>query len=606
MSMTHRTLLLIMCCCALALAGEAWAQQKAAGVVAPKVGIPFGTREGYKPVVGKYGGRIVRDMLGEPKSFNPITASETSTTDYTQRIFQGLTDSDAFTGETTPVLAERWETSADGLTWTFHLRKDVQFNDGTPFSARDVVFTWNDLVYDLSRPAGTKDPRWPCSLRDLVTFDGKIIKVALVDDYTVTFTTPIKYAILDMIVGTSNIMSERKYRPLVDSGTFGGALSADAKTEDIVGTGAWMFKEYVRGERVTLKRNANYWRKDAAGNRLPYLDERVFLIARNLDVMLLNFQQKITDIYPFRSGKDVVELRPRQQADNFALYQIGPAYGTEFLCFNMNLDAAQKGAIAGYKVKWFRDTRFRQAISYAIDRKSIVRNILRNLGYPLASEHTLNPGFFQYDGFEPYPYDLAKAKALLAEMGLKDRNGDGRLKDTDGNEIAFTINTNSGNTTREDTANFIRTDLSKLGMKVNVLFLEFNGLVEQINVKRGWECLLFGLTGDRDPHWGANIWKSDARLHLWWPEQQTPGFPWEKRIDEVFAAGIQELDKNKRKAIYREYLEINYREQPFIYTTDPERVAAVRLKFGNLYPSPEPTRNAVFHNDEEIFILDSK
>lgn len=600
--MSYRRNILIVSCIISAFAFTAHAQQK---IAAPKVGIPFGTREGYKPVVGKYGGRLVRDLLGEPKSFNPITNGESSTFDYTSRIFQGLTDSDAFTGEVVPLLAEKWETSADGLTWTFHLRKDVLFSDGTPFTARDVVFTWNDLIYDLHRPATAADPRWPCSLRDLTTFNGKIIKVEMVDDYTVKFTTPMKYAILDLIVGSPNILCEKKYGPLVANGTFNGALSADSKPEDVVTTGAWTLKEYVRGDHVTLAKSPNYWRKDAAGNRLPYLDERVFIVAKDLNVSLLRFEQKQTDMLAIASGKWIPELRPRLQADNFEFYQLGPAYGTEFLMFNMNLDVAQRGVIPLYKVKWFRDRRFRQAVSHAIDRRAIVKNIMRNLAYPLAAEHTLNPGFFQYDGFEPYDYDLNKAKALLAEMGLKDRNGNGVLVDAEGHEVAFTLNTNSENNNRIEMANFIQTDLTKLGMKVNTLPLEFNGLVEQVHVKHGWEALVFGLTGDRDPHWGANVWKSNGRHHMWWPEQKTPGFDWEKRIDDIFENGIQELDRNKRKAMYREYLDIAYREQPFIYIDDPERVVAVRKKFGNLYPSPDPTRNATFFNDDEIFILDS-
>ena len=107
-----------------------------------RIGLPHATKEQYKPAVGRYGGRLVRDQLGEPKSFNPIVASETSTTDYTQRIFEGLTRSNAFTGDDEPGLAESWEVAPDGPTWTFKLRKDVTFNDGTPFTAEDVVFTW--------------------------------------------------------------------------------------------------------------------------------------------------------------------------------------------------------------------------------------------------------------------------------------------------------------------------------------------------------------------------------------------------------------------------------------------------------------------------------
>ena len=103
--------------------------------------------------------------------------------------------------------------------------------------------------------------------------------------------------------------------------------------------------------------------------------------------------------------------------------------------------------------------------------------------------------------------------------------------------------------------------------------------------------------------WGTNIWKSNARLHLWWPDQKTPSYDWEKRVDEIFEAGIHEMDKDKRKDLYREWVAILYEQQPFIYTTAQERVVAIRRKFGNLFPSPSPNRNAVFHNEEEIFDL---
>jgi peptide/nickel transport system substrate-binding protein len=511
---------------------------------------------------------------------------------------------DPWTGEVKPLLAETWDVSQDGLIYTFKLRKDVKFNDGTPFTANDVVFTWNDAIYDLGRPAGT-DPRWPCSMRDIATFQGKTVKVEAVDDFTVKFTLPQKVAIWDQIVGDPMILSKKRYAPMIANGTFGGAMSADSKPEDIVGTGPFMLGEYVRGDRVTLKRNPYYWKKDSAGQPLPYLDEIVFKIYKDLNAMLIAFQQKVIDVYALRGGKDVPELKPRAEQDNFTLWQIGPAYGAEFVCFNMNEEAAKSGKIKDHKVKWFRDTRFRKAIAHAIDRGAIVRNVLRNLGRPMAVHYAVNPGQFYYPEFEPYEYNPEKAKALLAEMGLKDRNGDGIIEDEQGNKVSFTINTNSGNNIREETANFVRTDLSKIGIDVNTLFLEFNLLVEKIDVTFDWECMVFGLTGSRDPHWGANVWKSDGRLHMWWPYQKSPSFAWEKRIDEIFNLGAQELDKPKRKELYHEFVKILYDEQPYIYTTTLERVVAVRNRFGNLFPAPSPLY-ATVHNLEEIYVLDGQ
>ena len=571
----------------------------------PQIGLPAATAETYKPVVGKYGGRMVRDQLGEPKSFNPIVASETSTTDYTYRIFEGLTRTNSFTGVTEPGLAESWSVAPDGVTWTFKLRKDVTFHDGTPFTAEDVVFTWNDLVYDLNRPADKKETRWPSSMSDLTTFDGKIIKIDAPDPYTVRFVTPFPIAILPDIVSSPMLCSKKKYASAVADGTFGGVMSADARPEDIVATGPWMLGSYSRGERVVLKRNPNYWRKDAAGNRYPYLDEIVFLLSRNYDTLYLNFERGNTDIYHcLRGGKDIASLRPMQEKGNFKLHQLGPDHGDIFLALNMNLDAAKGKKLPAHKVEWFRDQRFRLAISHAVDRTSIVRNIYRNLGYPQYASFSVAPGPFKID-VDPIPRDLDKSKALLADMGLTDRDGDGIIEDGEGRKVQFTIVTNSGNATREETCNYLATDLRKLGMEVNSLFLEFNQLVDRLDVSHDWEAMVMGFTSTWDPHGGSNFWKSSSTNHLWWPKQAQPGFPWEKRLDEIFVQGVQELDAAKRKALYAEAFRIAYDQQPMIYLAVKERVDAIRNKFGNLFPSQAPLWEfASFHNEDELFILD--
>jgi peptide/nickel transport system substrate-binding protein len=582
----------------------ATAPSESAGAL-PQVGIPHFTKAQYKPVPGKYGGRLVRDQLGEPKSFNPIVASETSSTDYTQRIFDGLTHMNSFDGEMEPWLAESWEVSPDGLTWTFKLRKDVKFNDGTPFTAEDVEFTWNDLMYDMHRPADKKDPRWPASMRDLTTYDGKTIKCEVVDPYTVRFITPIKIAIMPDILQEPMFCSKKKYAPAVANGSFGGLMSADAKPEDIVATGPWMLGSYSRGERVVLKRNPNYWRKDSAGQQLPYLDEIVFLLSRNYDTLYLHFDRGETDLYYcLRGGKDIAALKPKQKQNNFTLYQLGPDHGDLFLAVNMNLDAAKKGKLPEYKVKWFRDQRFRQALSYAVDRQSIVRNIYRNLGYPQYTSYSVAPGPFKVD-VEPIPHDVEKAKALLADMGLKDRNGDGIIEDEQGHKVQFTIVTNSGNQTREETCTYLATDFRKLGMDVNQIFLEFNQLIDRLDVSYDWEAMVMAFTSLWDPHGGSNFWKSNSENHLWWPKQSQPSFPWEKRLDEIYNQAVSELDRGKRKALYAEGFKIAYDQQPVIYLAVKERVDAIRNKFGNLFPSPGPLWEfASMHNEDELYILD--
>jgi peptide/nickel transport system substrate-binding protein len=398
--------------------------------------------------------------------------------------------------------------------------------------------------------------------------------------------------------------SKRRYAPMVANGTFGGSMSADAGPADIVSTGPWMFGSYSRGERVILKRNPYYWRKDAAGQSLPYLDELVMLLARNFDTQFLQFQNGELDHYHcYRGGKDVAALRPVQEKDNFTLHQLGPEVGDAFLTLNMNLDAAAKGKIPEYKVKWFRDTRFRQAISYAIDRAAIVRNIYRNLAYPQFATDSVGLGPFDTP-VAPIRQDIPKAKALLAEMGLMDRDGDGIIEDGQGHKVQFTIVTNSGNTARVDMCVYLATDLSKLGMEVNSLPMEFNLIIDKLDVSHDWEAIVISFTSMWDPHWGSNFWKSDSTNHLWWPEQKKPSFDWEKRLDDIFEQGIQELDPVKRKKIYEEVTRISYDVQPVIFLAVRERIDAVRNRFGNLFPSPFPLWElATMHNEEEMFLL---
>ena len=115
-------------------------------------------------------GQLVIPVASDPKTFNDIVASETSSSVVTNMLFEGLTTVDPFTLKVIPNLAERWEVSEDGLQWTFYLRPGVRFFDGVPFTADDVVFTFNDLIYN---------PKIPSSSKDIFSIDGKIFKVVV-------------------------------------------------------------------------------------------------------------------------------------------------------------------------------------------------------------------------------------------------------------------------------------------------------------------------------------------------------------------------------------------------------------------------------------------
>ncbi len=560
----------------------------------PSVSPAPGPGEGVpaEPEVGRYGGVLVLSTIADPKSFNPVLAKETSTTAITGRIFEGLTTTDGVTTEVEPDLAESWKVGEDGLTWTLHLRKDVVWSDGQPFSADDVVFTFNRLVFNKDIPS---------SARDIFMIEGKRFEVSKVDEGTVRFVLPQKFAPFLRMLAIQEILPKHLLEKVVDEGKFNFHWTLDAKPEEIVGTGPFMLEKYLPGERVVLKRNPRYWRKDAKGQRLPYLDGMIYLVVQSIDVAELKFEEGEIDAYGMR-GEDYPRLKPKEKEANFTIYRLGPGMGSTFLVFNQNRDVEpESGEPFGDPVKlsWFTNLSFRRAVAHALDKQSMIDIIYNGFGYPQDGPMTPSEGYFYNPDVQKYEYDPEKSKKILAEGGFADRNGDGTLEDAQGNPVEFILYTNAGNNIRVSVAEMLRKDLADIGMKVHFSQIEFNKMVEKLDSGKGWDAIIIGLTGGIEPHNGANVWMSSGQLHMWHPRQKEPATPWEKRIDEAFVQGVQELDEMKRKVLYDEWQRIVAEQLPHIHTVVAEALTAVRNKFGNLHPT---AYGGAFHNIEEIFI----
>ena len=539
----------------------------------------------------KHGGQLVLATTSDPKSFNDIIAKETSTTLVTELIFEGLTTTNALTTKVEPNLARSWDISEDGLTWTFHLREDVRWNDEKPFTADDVVFTFNDLIYN---------PDIPSSARDIFTVDDKTFAVEKVDDHTVRFVLPVKFAPFLRGMGQA-ILPKHKFEKAVAQGRFNFTWGIDTDPKEIVGTGPFKLARYDPGQRLVFERNPYYWKRSAQGDSLPYLEKIIYLIVQSTDVGLLKFMEGTLDGYALR-GMDYPMIKPLEKKGSFTVYDLGPDMGSQFLFFNQNLGKNPNTGdyfVAPHKLAWFTNREFRLAVAHAIDKQKIIEIVNNNLGYPQSSAMGPAAGFFYNPDVPQYEYDLDKAREILKAAGFEDRDGDGFIEDPQGNRMEFSLYTNAGSTDRVDIAAIIRQDLDRLGMKVNFRALEFNTLVSQLTSSFQWEAVILGLTGGIEPHFGKNVWMSSGQLHMWYPMQENPATGWEKRIDEIFTQGVQELDENKRKVLYDEYQRIVAEELPVIYTVLSARLYAVRDKFGNLKPT---NYGGVFHNLEEIYI----
>jgi peptide/nickel transport system substrate-binding protein len=541
--------------------------------------------------VSKYGGALILTVTSDPKSFNPILAKEVSTTTITAHVFEGLTSTDPFTMAVIPNLAESWETSRDGLTWTFRLRPGLRWSDGAPFTSEDVVFTFGDLIFNDDIPN---------SSRDIFTLAGRPIRVEAVDPLTVRFVLPVKFAPFLRSLG-QEILPKHVLADAVRGKRFSFTWGVDARPSSVVGMGAYVIADYRPGRTVVLRPNPYYWKRSSQGEKLPFIQKIEYVIVPSLDVALLKFMEGGIDAYTMR-GMDYPLLKPLEKAKGFQVYDLGPDTGSSFITFNQNAGVGPKTGkpfVEAYKQAWFKDIRFRRAVAHAIDKERIIAIVKNGLGYPQHSAESPAVGIFYCADVRQYPFDLDATRALLVDMGFTDPDGDGVLEDALGHKLQFDLLTNADNTERVDIASIIRSDLERVGMKVNLQLVEFNTLVGKLTSTYDWDAIVLGLTGSADPHFGQNVWRSSGQLHLWSPRQKDPATPWEKKIDDIFTVAGQELDETRRKAYYDEYQKIVAEELPVIYTALSARLVAVKEKFGGLKPSPY---GGVFHNLEELYV----
>ncbi len=544
--------------------------------------------------VGKFGGTFVSSTIGEgPKTFNPFNTKDNISAQMSEIMYDGLVTTNPVTGETIPKLAKSF--SVNGKEYIVNLRHGLKWSDGQPITADDVVFTWQNIIFDGFGNTST---------RDSVMIDGKLPTVEKIDDYTVKFVTPEPFApFLRML--SSPIAPKHIFQPAVSRGReyFDGFLSTNTNPKEFVTSGAFRLKEYVPAQRVVFERNPNYYEINKDGKKLPYLDKLVYLIVGDINNQVLKFEGGELDEISLQ-GANVARFKEMEKHSDFSVFNIGPDTGTMYLSMNMNNRKDEKGKyyVEPKKQVWFQDKNFRQAVDYALDRKNMVFNIANGLGYPLFTPETLN-SIFLNKNLKPYDKNIEKSKKLLKKSGFTwDKAG--HLIDRFGNHVEFDLYTNAGNTEREAIGVMVKQDLEDLGMKVNFKPIEFNSLVNKLMASLDWDMVIMGFTGSPlEPNGGKNVWLSDGTLHIFNQrlerDANSPRYAFEKRIDYLYTQGALATKFEDRKKYYDEYQAIVYDEKPLIYIYSPIRIVALRNKFKNIYPT---SLGGVTHNIEEVFI----
>lgn len=498
-------------------------------------------------------------LRAEPKTFDPLKVDDDASLAIRYLTGGVLIRANRQTQALQPELAESWKVSKDDREITFKLRQGVRFSDGSPFSPQDVAYTVNRLM----------DPALHSSTGDAFRSGNSTVATKLLgpNQIAVTFSAP--------VIGLATLFDQV------------AIMSSRAANKEAAVLGPFMVSEYKPGSSILLKRNPNYWKKDAQGRQLPYLDAIRLDIQPNRDVEVLRFRRGELDLI---NSIDTEYYDRLKASSPNVVHDAGASLDSEFMWFNQVANAP----IPAYKRNWFRSTNFRKAISGAINRADLSRVVFNGHAQPGVGPVSPANKFWFNNHLKPESYSTQAALQRLQADGFKLQNG--TLRDKDGNAVEFSIVTNAGNKYRERMAVMIQEDLGKIGVKVNVVTLDFPSLIERIAQKFNYEAAILGFQNvDLDPNGQMNIWLSSAEDHAWNPQQKKPETLWEAEIDRLMREQASASDPKKRKAAFDRVQEIVFEQAPFIYLINKDALSAVSTAVEGATPvilSPQTYWNA--------------
>ena len=524
---------------------------------------------------GKYGGRIVLALRTEPKTLNPLTALDQPSRDVLGRMMADLIHINAVSQQTQPALAESWKASKDGLHYTLKLRRGLRFSDGHPMSADDVLFTFQALL----------DEKVNSSQRDLLIIGGKPIAVRKIDDFTVAFDLPRPYAAAERLFDGMQILPRHLLENSYRQGTLPQTWTLTTPASQIAGMGPFRLKEYVPGQKLVLERNPYYWKTDRRHQRLPYLDELVFIFVPSEDAQVLRFAGGETDMITRLSADNYNALQKDAASRGFQLFDLGPGLDYNFLFFNLNSTIPKDAADVARHQGWFRNPLFRQAVSAAIDRAAIVRLVFHGRGTPLWSSTTPANKLWLDSALPQPPRSVEHAKQLLHDAGFS-WNAEGALLDRSGAAVEFSILTSASNAQRSQMATLIQDDLKQLGMKVQAVPMEFKSVLDRVFQTHNYDAAILALGGgDVDPNSQINVWMSNGSSHVWELGESKPATAWEEQIDSLMNQQLTTLDFKRRKQLYDRVQEIAAQQLPIVCLASPNVLVGARQSIANLKPA---------------------
>lgn len=539
--------------------------------------------------IGVRGGRLVAALRSEPKTLNPVTALDLPSKEVIALLCADLIHINVYTQQTEPALAKSWKLSADGRTYTLELRRGVSFSDGHPFDADDVVFSFKVYLDEK-----THSPQ-----RDLLEVGGKPIQVRKLGPYRVAFELSQPYAAAERLFDNVSILPRHLLEQAYEKGEVTRAWSLTTNPSAIAGLGPFRVKQYIAGQQLVLERNPFYWKADAKKNRLPYLDELVFLPVPTEDAEVIRFQAGDLDVIDNINAENYAVLEKEEAAKHYQLHDLGPGMEYDFLFFNLNDLGAKQLPEISRKQQWFRRDEFRQAVSAAIDREAIARLVYHGRAASLSSQVTPGNKLWLNAALSRPIRSLERAQGLLHAAGFSQR-ADGMLLDPHGNPVEFSILTNPSNLQRTKMATIIQEDLNRLGMQVHVVPLEFQSLMARVFDSFDYEASVLGLqSGDADPNPEINVWTSGGGTHVWAPAEMRPLTPWQTELDRLMQLQTTILDYKKRKQAYDRVQEIVAQYEPVICLVSPNVLVGAKDSLAGIKPAL--LRHHLLWNAEQLY-----
>jgi len=524
---------------------------------------------------GQYGGTLVIGERAEPKTFNPVVAVDAPSREVIGRMMADLVHINRLTQKTEPALATSWKLSKDGRTFTVRLRHGVRFSDGQPFNADDVIFSFKVYLDEKAH--------WP--QRDLWIIGGKPVSVVKIDDYTVRFDLAQPYAAADRIFDSVWILPRHLLSKSYEGGQLAQAFTLNTAPDSLAGLGPFRLKQYTSGERIVLERNPYYWKADRSKRRLPYLDEISFVFVGNEDAQILRFESHETNVISRFSPDNYSAMAREQQSRRYDLLDLGPSLEYNFLFFNLNELPAGKFPQITREQTWFRDIKFRQAISAAVDRRSIVRVVYGGRAVPLWGNVTPGNKLWMNEGIPHPERSIEHAKELLKAAGFSWNRG-GKLVDSQNGLVEFTLITSSSNAQRVKMATLVADDLMQLGINVHVVPLEFRAVLDRVFQSNEYEACLMGLGGgDADPNGDMNVWMSTGGTHVWNLHETKPATGWEAQLDRLMNQQLVTINYKKRKLIYDRAQQIIAENVPLIFLATPNVLVGATRDLANFHPA---------------------